>query len=252
MFNPPQNQQNQYDQRSQSAMGRPSTREGRPQDMSRSASPGPPRSTSPRPYMNGDRRSQQPMPRSASPTPYGGPPQQQNRPRSNTSSPQKQGYGGPPPNQMRAHSPQSRSPQSGPRPGSSQGPGNGMAMQLSQGPPGQDPAYFRAPRPTSQLYGDGPYSLAAGGGGQQQPMPMRPRANSNTGGGRQVTKDGRPILHFARALYMYQAAIPEELSFAKGDVLAVVRHQDDGWWEAEVCSKPGRAGLVPSNYLQNV
>lgn len=51
---------------------------------------------------------------------------------------------------------------------------------------------------------------------------------------------------------MYQAAIPEELGFAKGDVLAVVRHQDDGWWEAEVCSKPGRAGLVPSNYLQSV
>jgi len=29
---------------------------------------------------------------------------------------------------------------------------------------------------------------------------------------------------------MYQAAIPEELTFAKGDTLAVLRHQDDGWW----------------------
>ena len=55
----------------------------------------------------------------------------------------------------------------------------------------------------------------------------------------------------ARALYMYQAAIPEELSFAKGDILAVLRHQDDGWWEAEVAGKNGRPGLVPSNYLQN-
>lgn len=55
----------------------------------------------------------------------------------------------------------------------------------------------------------------------------------------------------ARALYMYQAAIPEELSFAKGDVLAVLRLQDDGWWEAEVAGKNGRPGLVPSNYLQN-
>lgn len=54
----------------------------------------------------------------------------------------------------------------------------------------------------------------------------------------------------ARALYMYRAAIPEELSFAKGDVLAVLRFQDDGWWEAEVTGKKGRAGLVPSNYLQ--
>jgi hypothetical protein len=55
----------------------------------------------------------------------------------------------------------------------------------------------------------------------------------------------------ARAMYMYQAAIPEELSFAKGDILAVLRLQDDGWWEAEVAGKNGRPGLVPSNYLQN-
>ncbi|KAK3064026.1 hypothetical protein LTS18_010816 [Coniosporium uncinatum] len=68
---------------------------------------------------------------------------------------------------------------------------------------------------------------------------------------RMVARDGRAILHYARAMYMYQAAIPEELSFAKGDILAVMRHQDDGWWEAEVTGKKGRAGLVPSNYLQN-
>ena len=55
----------------------------------------------------------------------------------------------------------------------------------------------------------------------------------------------------ARAMYIYQAAIPEELSFAKGDVLAILRLQDDGWWEAEVARKRGRPGLVPSNYLVN-
>ena len=59
----------------------------------------------------------------------------------------------------------------------------------------------------------------------------------------------------ARAMYTYSAAIPEELSFAKGDILAVLRLQDDGWWEAEVKesskgTRPGTAGLVPSNYLQ--
>lgn len=56
----------------------------------------------------------------------------------------------------------------------------------------------------------------------------------------------------ARALYMYQAAIPEELGFSKGDYVAVLRHQDDGWWEAEIHSgnDVGRNGLVPSNYLQ--
>ena len=82
------------------------------------------------------------------------------------------------------------------------------------------------------------------------------------------TKDGRMILHYgkrphplffsletnldvARAMYLYTAQIPEELSFAKGDILAVLRLQDDGWWEAEVVGKNGRPGLVPSNYLQN-
>ena len=56
----------------------------------------------------------------------------------------------------------------------------------------------------------------------------------------------------ARAVYSYTAAIPEELSFAKGDVMAVLRLQDDGWWEAEHTGpKKGRAGLVPSNYLQS-
>lgn len=51
-------------------------------------------------------------------------------------------------------------------------------------------------------------------------------------------------------MYHYQAAIPEELGFAKGDILAVLRQQDDGWWEAEVVGSNGRPGLVPSNYLQ--
>ena len=52
-------------------------------------------------------------------------------------------------------------------------------------------------------------------------------------------------------MYNYQAQIPEELGFAKGDLLAVLRLQDDGWWEAEIAGSAGRRGLVPSNYLQN-
>jgi SH3 domain len=50
-------------------------------------------------------------------------------------------------------------------------------------------------------------------------------------------------------MYMYNAQIPEEMGFQKGELLAVLRLQDDGWWEAEVVGKPGR-GLVPSNYLK--
>jgi hypothetical protein len=96
----------------------------------------------------------------------------------------------------------------------------------------------------------------------------RQRSQSVADPSRLYTPDGRAILHYgksilshkllmldtnaiiaARALYMYQAAIPEELSFAKGDYLAVLRHQDDGWWEAEVHGGDGSVGLVPSNYL---
>jgi Variant SH3 domain len=54
-------------------------------------------------------------------------------------------------------------------------------------------------------------------------------------------------------MYSYSAAIPEELTFAKGDILAVLRLQDDGWWEAQIEKGRqgiGMAGLVPSNYLQ--
>ncbi|KAJ5287572.1 hypothetical protein N7478_003258 [Penicillium angulare] len=68
--------------------------------------------------------------------------------------------------------------------------------------------------------------------------------------GRKFSRDGRPILHFARAMYGYNAAIPEELGFGKGDCLSVIRLQDDGWWEAEITNARSHPGLVPSNYLQ--
>ena len=53
-------------------------------------------------------------------------------------------------------------------------------------------------------------------------------------------------------MYSYQAMIPEELSFQKGDTMAILRVQDDGWWEAEVVGQMGGSGLAPSNYLQQI
>ncbi|KAK4164517.1 putative septation protein [Cladorrhinum sp. PSN259] len=79
---------------------------------------------------------------------------------------------------------------------------------------------------------------------------QRARSKSVAADPNRFTRDGRQIMHFARALYMYQAAIPEELGFGKGDVLAILRHQDDGWWEATIQGGNGQVGLVPSNYLQ--
>ncbi|KAK3316345.1 hypothetical protein B0H66DRAFT_592548 [Apodospora peruviana] len=86
------------------------------------------------------------------------------------------------------------------------------------------------------------------GAGPVQPA-SRTRSKS-VADGRGFTRDGRPIMHMARAMYVYQAAIPEELGFSKGDMLAVLRHQDDGWWEATIQGGNGQVGLVPSNYLQ--
>lgn len=141
-----------------------------------------------------------------------------------------------------------------------------MSMQLSGADDGYGSQRSRgSARPGTSGGNARPMSSYGGQGAQQRPQ-ERQRSKS-VADGRQFNKDGRPILHFgkysnyivksptnhiiARALYMYQAAIPEELSFGKGEVLAVLRLQDDGWWEAEVAGKNGRPGLVPSNYLQN-
>ncbi|EED19540.1 cell division control protein (Cdc15), putative [Talaromyces stipitatus ATCC 10500] len=128
---------------------------------------------------------------------------------------------------------------------------NGMELQLSGGHVesyrgGYDSYSGRGRdntgRPQSMYYGNSSDSVS------------RSRSKSITVAdpGRHISRDGRPILHFARALYSYNAAIPEELGFSKGDILAVLRLQDDGWWEAEVTGSRGHPGLVPSNYLQSI
>ena len=139
-----------------------------------------------------------------------------------------------------------------------------MALQLAPAGDAYGGGQQRSGRPQSSYYADGSQ------GWSSQQLATRNRSQSQSTQ-RQMTKDGRPIIHYckftrisvtrypltdlpspARAMYMYQAAIPEELSFSKGDILAVLRLQDDGWWEAEVVGRNGgRPGLVPSNYLKN-
>ncbi|KAK3724072.1 formin-binding protein [Vermiconidia calcicola] len=240
------------------------------QQQYRAASPNPyggQRAPSPNPY--GGQRAPSPNPhggqRAPSPNPYGAQP----RPRAQSTSPIKQqpNYGG---YSSRGGSPGYQAPRAvspnpaynirpsgghmsnaGSRPPSSRGSdhngGGGMALQLAPAG-GHDPyagaAQQRGGRPQSQYY---PSTEAVYGATQ---VASKTRSQS-VGAQRQMTKNGQPIVHYARAMYMYQAAIPEELSFAKGDVLAVTRHQDDGWWEAEVMGKSGAPGLVPSNYLKN-
>ncbi|KAL8638151.1 MAG: hypothetical protein Q9228_004666 [Teloschistes exilis] len=204
-------------------------------DVPRSASPLPMRSTSPRPGYNG-----QPHARSASPNPYGGGRQKVTPNTSPTKQPYTNG------NTSRYHSPndirRSASPQ--PQYSQHQRPNSSAGMQLQLAP--AEPNRGTRARGQSNAR---PLTYYAG----QQAPPSNDAGGRNrsksAGNGRQYTKDGRPILEFARALYLYNAAIPEELSFAKGDVLAVLNMQDDGWWEAEVTGKNGRPGLVPSDAM---
>lgn len=63
-----------------------------------------------------------------------------------------------------------------------------------------------------------------------------------------VTSDGQPVIRHSYAQFDYRAAIPEELTFCKGDLLLVTEMQEDGWWFCEVVG-PGSVGLAPSNYL---
>lgn len=256
---------------------RPSTRDGRrspgPAGMMRAASPQPQgqyqsRSRSPAPGM---------IPRAASPQPQRQDPYMRSR--------------SPGPAMMQQGDPQYRSASPNPyagRPrgqGSASRQGSGMEMQLSS----QDVARYdgsgsgsgrtrQSMRPNSSFGGDRYPGPQGGYDGRES----RQRGGSDLELRRERSKSlanipYRPaqaqVLHYgestlcqsnftflltsmiARAMYSYTAAIPEELTFSKGDILAVLRLQDDGWWEAEVRestkgTRCGGVGLVPSNYLQ--
>lgn len=131
--------------------------------------------------------------------------------------------------------------------------GIGMEMQLSsQDVQRYDPGSGRSrqgmsgQRPASSYGGGGDAYADPRGRGAVDPQLRRERSKSMAAPA--PTRGPQPAFH-ARALYSYTAAIPEELTFMKGDVLAVLRLQDDGWWEAFVAegrAKGGRPGLIPS------
>ncbi|TKW57782.1 Septation protein imp2 [Colletotrichum tanaceti] len=247
------------------SQSRPMTRGS---DVPRAASPAPLRSASPRTAPSEDvRPGYRNSPRSASPRTGLA---DEIRGDYRSASPNPQGSVGKGGSQMSSSTPRRRSEQpyhrqnspsnmsgtSSPapylekmRPGSSHV-ANDMAIQLA---PLGDENYGSVRGRGGNRPGTSSSNRAMGlyeGGGPPGQGESRQRSKSVADPSRQYTRDGRPILHFARALYMYQAAIPEELGFSKGDLLAVLRHQDDGWWEAEVHGSNGRMGLVPSNYLQ--
>ncbi|KAH7345913.1 hypothetical protein BKA66DRAFT_325663 [Pyrenochaeta sp. MPI-SDFR-AT-0127] len=157
----------------------------------------------------------------------------------------------------RAVSPQPQFRQSYDRPSSSRG--SDMAIQLAPAGSerGEGSVYGGSQRgrgnarPQSSYYGGGGGSDLGynGSGGSSVRAESRVRSKS-LAEPKNYNSQGRVILNYSRAMYTYNAQIPEELGFQKGDILAVLRLQDDGWWEAEAVGKNGRPGLVPSNYLQ--
>ncbi|KAL4623245.1 drebrin-like isoform X1 [Arapaima gigas] len=53
-----------------------------------------------------------------------------------------------------------------------------------------------------------------------------------------------------RALYDYQAEDDSELSLEPGDIIRCVETVDKAWWRG--CSKDGRQGLFPANYVETI
>ncbi len=55
-----------------------------------------------------------------------------------------------------------------------------------------------------------------------------------------------------KALYDYQATIPEEFDFQAGDIIAVTDTPDDGWWSGELLDEARRVegrNVFPSNFV---
>ncbi|EPX72330.1 contractile ring protein Imp2 [Schizosaccharomyces octosporus yFS286] len=68
-----------------------------------------------------------------------------------------------------------------------------------------------------------------------------------------TSSDGQKILGYVHALYNYDAAIPEEISFQKGDTIAVIKLYEDGWWEGFVVGDDDHnRGQFPSNFVRQI
>lgn len=55
-------------------------------------------------------------------------------------------------------------------------------------------------------------------------------------------------LEFCKAQYDFQSDSPGELSFRKGDLIAILTKIDHNWWRGR--TQDGRMGLFPQNYVQ--
>lgn len=130
---------------------------------------------------------------------------------------------------------------------------NGMYSASAASPQGQPMRYHHALAPQQAKAAQ--YSQYSQQVNQQQPRRPRSKSTVEARDSRMQlptrTSNGLRVIRYSRAQYDYRAAIPEEVSFRKGDILLVTVMQEDGWWEVEVLGK-SRMGLAPSNFLVSV
>ena len=80
----------------------------------------------------------------------------------------------------------------------------------------------------------------AGRSGGQDALPPTPRQAQPTPAPRQQ--------EIFIALYDYDARTAEDLTFKKGESLALINNQDGDWWQARSLVT-GAEGYIPSNYV---
>ncbi|PRT55394.1 Septation protein imp2 [Wickerhamiella sorbophila] len=130
---------------------------------------------------------------------------------------------------------------------------NGMYSASAASPQGQPMRYHHALAPQQAKAAQ--YAQYSQQVNQQQTRRPRSKSTVEARDSRMQlptrTTNGMRVIRYSRAQYDYRAAIPEEVSFRKGDILLVTVMQEDGWWEVEVLGK-NRFGLAPSNFLVSV
>lgn len=101
---------------------------------------------------------------------------------------------------------------------------------------------------SSPLMGSGNAGVGAGGG-PTGTSPLPPAAASTSSPQDTSGPSATDFVYRAKALYAYQASVddPNEIGFAKGEILEIIDKQGK-WWQAK--KSDGSVGIAPSNYLQ--